>query len=40
MIALVMLIAGCTGRSIVITWEPNPVVMYEGDEVIKGTVTF
>lgn len=39
LIALVVLIAGCTGRSIVIKWDPNPVVMYEGDESIKGKVT-
>lgn len=45
-VALLLLVAaiavaasGCTGRTISITWEPNPVVLKPGQEAIEGKIT-
>ena len=38
-VLLVLVAAGCTGRSIVISWSPIPIVVKPGDMNIKGTVT-
>ncbi len=38
-ILLLLTLAGCTGRTVVISWSPVPVVVKVGDETIEGTVT-
>jgi len=38
-ILLLLTLAGCTGRTVVISWSPNPIVVNEGDTQIKGKVT-
>lgn len=39
-IVLLLTLAGCTGRTLVISWDPNPVIVKKGATSITGTVTF
>lgn len=39
LLAVTLFVAGCTERTIVIKWEPNPIVVKPGDQNIKGKAT-